>query len=186
MKTYLYIIVILYALFNCSCINKNKKQITQVDIKYIQPNSNDDFLLGKNICYYTLPDSNGFINVENEVIRVESIIEQKISIDDEFLTLKQDSISRYYLYGEKEFKINRILIDSLSSDFFNFNTIELSWDIATDIYKKDKFVLIRSSDIRWCGLASQYSFIQFFDLYNMICYEFFINNNLCQSIKIIK
>jgi hypothetical protein len=109
---------------------------------YIYPNSEEDFLLGKNICYYALADSSGEI-VEQEVIREEDYITQKIMIDNKNLKIIQDSINRYYLYAEKAFKINRILIDSLSGDFFNFDNLELSWDLGTDIYKKDKYVLMR-------------------------------------------
>jgi hypothetical protein len=150
--------------------------------KYIYPNSEENFLLGKNICYYALADSLEEI-VEPEVIREEDYITQRIMIDNKNLKIIQDSTNRHYLYSEKVFKINRISIDSLSGDFFNFDNLEISWDLGTDIYKRDQYVLMRSSDLRWCGSANQYRFMQFFDLNNMECYEFFVNYYSCLPIN---
>ena len=178
MKTYFLILTVLYTIVCNSCISKNNRQTFVFEKTYIYPTSEEDFLLDKNICYYALAESLEEI-VKPEVIREEDYITQRIKIDNENLKILQDSTDRYYLYAEKAFKINRILIDSLSGDFFNFDNIELSWDLGTEIYEKDRYVLMRSSDLRWCGLANQYRFIQFFDLKNMECYEFFVNYYSC-------
>jgi hypothetical protein len=184
MKTYLFVLIILYTTFFFhSCICENNKQVLGVEKTYIYPNSEKDFLLGKNICYYALADSFGEVIDPNKVIREEDYITQKIMIDDRNLQIVQDSTNRYYLYDEQPFKINRILIDSLSGNFFNFDNLELSWDLGTSIYKKNKSVLMISSDLRWCGLANQYRFIQFFDLKNMVCYEFFVNYYSCLPVS---
>ena len=175
MKTYFFILTTLIVCHSCVL---NNKQPFEIKKAYIYPNSDNNFVLGKNICYYALADSFGRI-IEQEAIREEDCITQKIIIDNNNLKIIQDSTNRYYLYAEKVFKINRILIDSLSCDFFNFDNLELSWDLDTDIYKKDNYVLIRSSDLRWCGLANQYRFMQLFDLKNMLCYEFFVNYYSC-------
>jgi hypothetical protein len=159
-------------------MHRSNIQTKSIEIIYIYHNSKNDFLLGKDICYYALADSLDEI-INSEVIREEDYITQKMMIDDKNLEIVQDSSIRYYLYNNQTFRIKRILIDSLLSDFFNFDDRVLSWDLGTNIYKKDKYVLMRSSDLRWCGLANQYKFIQFFDLENMQCYEFFVNYYSC-------
>jgi hypothetical protein len=192
----IYVLLHISIIFAVSCKEvKNQNRVTTKKDFIVEPNKINSIL--KNIKdfnitglkYCDFAKTINFNKIKPSVFycKIDSITDE-ISYKNYKINIKQpyrfgdNKTNREVSLNKKKLMVKRLLIneDELKN-WYTFTNMLIDYQSSEGFYFDENYLLMINQPEGLSGRGNNISFIQFFDFKTKICYEFFLNNDLCKD-----